>query len=137
MTRKNLIQAIYDNTDSWSCASPCPNMMEKYTSLDALIKCAENLLAEYEAQIRAEAIAEFAELIKEHIDLNGTNASRDCMRMAIFSKHYIDELSEQLKSRDSKNCTTCIIDGTDACPRGAGRAIDDEICAEYLSRDKE
>ena len=31
-----------------------------------------------------------------------------------------------------KNCTNCILDGTDACPRGAGRAVDDEICEEFI-----
>jgi len=30
------------------------------------------------------------------------------------------------------NCTHCILDGTDACPRGAGRAVDDEVCEEFI-----
>lgn len=30
------------------------------------------------------------------------------------------------------NCTDCILDGTDACSRGAGRAVDDEICEDFL-----
>ena len=34
------------------------------------------------------------------------------------------------------NCTDCMLDGTDACPRGAGRAVDDETCEEYLDFDK-
>lgn len=34
------------------------------------------------------------------------------------------------------NCTDCMLDGTDACPRGSGRAIDDETCEEYLDFDK-
>lgn len=29
-------------------------------------------------------------------------------------------------------CVNCILDGTDACSRGAGRAIDDEICEDYI-----
>ena len=32
------------------------------------------------------------------------------------------------------NCTDCMLDGTDACPRGSGRAIDDETCEEYLRK---
>lgn len=32
-----------------------------------------------------------------------------------------------------KKCVGCIIDGTDACPRGAGRAVDDTACEEYLT----
>jgi len=34
------------------------------------------------------------------------------------------------------NCTDCILDGTDACPKGAGRAVDDNVC-EYFIDDKE
>ena len=30
-------------------------------------------------------------------------------------------------------CDNCILDLTDACPKGAGRAIDDEICEKYIS----
>lgn len=33
------------------------------------------------------------------------------------------------------NCTDCIIDLTDACPRGSGRAIDDEICDSFIPRE--
>lgn len=29
-------------------------------------------------------------------------------------------------------CVSCILDGTDACARGAGRAVDDEICDKFL-----
>lgn len=35
-----------------------------------------------------------------------------------------------------KNCTDCILDGTDACRRGAGRAVNDMVC-EYFIDDKE
>lgn len=31
-----------------------------------------------------------------------------------------------------KKCTDCILDGTDACSRGAGRAVYDEICKDFL-----
>lgn len=31
------------------------------------------------------------------------------------------------------NCEDCILDLTDACPKGSGRAIDDEICEDFLS----
>lgn len=33
---------------------------------------------------------------------------------------------------DNINCADCILDGTDACSRGAGRAVDDEICERFL-----
>ena len=31
------------------------------------------------------------------------------------------------------SCSTCILDNTDACTRGAGRAVDDEACEDYLA----
>ena len=31
-----------------------------------------------------------------------------------------------------KSCADCILDGTDACSRGAGRAVDDEICEDFV-----
>jgi len=31
-----------------------------------------------------------------------------------------------------RNCTDCILDGTDACSRGAGRAVDDKICGDFF-----
>jgi len=31
-----------------------------------------------------------------------------------------------------KKCTDCILDLTDACPRGSGRAVDDSICSCFL-----
>ncbi|MBO7733864.1 MAG: hypothetical protein J6S67_14975 [Methanobrevibacter sp.] len=37
-----------------------------------------------------------------------------------------------IERADKCNCTDCIKDGTDACPRGAGRAVDDEICDDFL-----
>lgn len=32
----------------------------------------------------------------------------------------------------AKSCADCILDGTDACPRGAGRATVDDICDDFL-----
>ena len=31
------------------------------------------------------------------------------------------------------SCSTCILDNTDACTRGAGRAVDDDACEDYLA----
>ena len=36
-----------------------------------------------------------------------------------------------IERADKCDCTDCILDGTDACPRGAGRAVDDEICDDF------
>ena len=37
-------------------------------------------------------------------------------------------ISEHMK----RNCTDCILDGTDACSRGAVRAVDSEVCKDFL-----
>lgn len=47
----------------------------------------------------------------------------------------IDTVSEWMDEHEveaKQNCTDCIIDGTDACSRGAGRAVDDEICGDFI-----
>ena len=33
---------------------------------------------------------------------------------------------------NSPTCNDCILDRTDACSRGGGRAVDDEICESFL-----
>lgn len=47
----------------------------------------------------------------------------------------LEEMAEEMKK--GKTCSDCIIDKTDACPRGAGRAVDDEICEEFLKGEAE
>ena len=34
---------------------------------------------------------------------------------------------------ETTDCSTCILDNTDACTRGAGRAVDDDACEDYLA----
>ena len=41
--------------------------------------------------------------------------------------------SEKTEGHESPtSCSTCILDNTDACTRGAGRAVDDDACEDYL-----
>lgn len=54
MTRENLLQAIYDNEDDWSCQYTCPHTMEEENPQDVCMKCAEKQLKDYEDKIRAE-----------------------------------------------------------------------------------
>lgn len=59
MTREELIEAIWDNEDAWSCPKyNCDEPEEEGNTGECCKKCAENLLIEYEKQIRAEVIAE-------------------------------------------------------------------------------
>lgn len=55
---------------------------------------------------------------------------------AIFEEEEINQTENIwisfIERADKCDCTDCIKDGTDACPRGAGRAVDDEICDDFL-----
>lgn len=39
---------------------------------------------------------------------------------------------DKRKHKKLLDCTECVLDGTDACPRGAGRAVDSEVCEDFL-----
>lgn len=55
MTREELIKAINDNEERWSCPSyNCDKPEEEGNSGECCLKCAEQQLAEYEKAIRAE-----------------------------------------------------------------------------------
>lgn len=48
----------------------------------------------------------------------------------------INTVDKCLKTRNrimgKKDCTDCLLDGTDACSRGAGRAVNDKICKDFF-----
>lgn len=35
------------------------------------------------------------------------------------------------------SCTDCVLDGTDACTRGAGRAVDGRVCEDFVGESEE
>jgi len=35
------------------------------------------------------------------------------------------------------DCADCVLDETDACPRGAGRAVDSEVCEDFIEAERE
>jgi hypothetical protein len=47
-----------------------------------------------------------------------------------FKKNWKGEL-ERMKI----DCTTCVLDNTDACTKGAGRAVDKDICNDYVAKE--
>lgn len=49
----------------------------------------------------------------------------------------IDAVAKAAAVCMKKDCTDCILDGTDACTRGAGRAVDDEICDDFIEMPKD
>ena len=51
-----------------------------------------------------------------------------------------DRCNELLEAECGKPkiiCDDCILDKTDACPRGTGRAVDDEICENFMREEVE
>lgn len=51
----------------------------------------------------------------------------------LYGGAFIESLVPLLKNKGRKfDCTDCVLDGTDACPRGAGRAVDSEVCEDFL-----
>ncbi len=93
MTRDNLIQAIYDNADSWSCVSPCQHTMENENPKVACWECAEKQLAEYEAKVRADAIEEYRINLEYNLDF--LSGIPQCYMARIFTM--IESTMEQLK----------------------------------------
>lgn len=70
MTRENLLKAIYDSSDDWSCTYSCPYTMEEQDPQKVCMECANRLLTEYEQKIRADAIDEcIAEINKLNIEI--------------------------------------------------------------------
>ena len=85
MTRENLIQAIYENKDEWSCAYSCQYTMEEENPKDVCMKCAERLLTEYEQKIRADVIDD----ISNEIDrLNSQGGGIDDLKI------FLEQLKE-------------------------------------------
>lgn len=59
MTREQLIVAIWDNEDAWSCPKyNCDEPEEEGNTGECCKKCAENQLVDYEQQIRSEIVDE-------------------------------------------------------------------------------
>ena len=70
MTRENLLKAIYDNPEEWSCAYSCSHTIEEEDPREVCMECANRLLTEYEQNIRADAIEEcIAEINKLNIEI--------------------------------------------------------------------
>lgn len=64
MTRDELIMAIYDSDEAWSCPDhPC-DFVEESRGNDCM-KCAEKQLAEHDAKVREDAIKEYKSKLRK------------------------------------------------------------------------
>lgn len=65
MTRDELIKAINDNDERWSCPEySCDKPEEEGNTGECCLKCAESQLDQYEQEIRKEAVLWVRKLIK-------------------------------------------------------------------------
>lgn len=117
MTRKELIKAIYNSTDLWSCpADPCDFPEEEGNTGDCCLKCAEKQLAEYEANVRKD----FAEKIKNHLirychsRLEAQYCAMEVMDYLgelLGESHYAVDVETEMKNHDKQ----CRADAIDEC----------------------
>lgn len=73
ISRDNLVQAIYDNVDEWSCEYSCPHITEEAKECSCYT-CAEQKLKEYEDSIRRQAIKDFSAWFSEVLKID------ECLR---------------------------------------------------------
>ena len=93
MTREDLIKAIYDNAEIWSCPnSDCGDKSAEEYRINDCIRCAEKLLSEYDKQIRAEVIDECITTLKDSYPLVDDNDILYGFGCAI---HRLEQLKEQ------------------------------------------
>lgn len=68
-------------------------------------------------------------------DLTGLFFCSECDDGFAKPWHYCPNCGAKMESEDvKKDCTTCILDGTDACVSGVS---DDEVCEGYIAESEE
>lgn len=102
MTRKQLIKAINDNEEEWSCPEYSCNMPdEEGNTGECCWKCAEKQLKKYEDKIRADAIDDYTEwLRKAHADFHEDYAEdiKSDYLDSLKEKQRICDIAEQMKN---------------------------------------
>ncbi len=73
--------------------------------------------------------------IKSYID-HIRNTGMGKKKSLEFIEKFVDGLNAESEG-EGMTCEDCILDGTGACSRGAGRAVDDEPCEDFLTESKE
>ena len=93
MTRENLLQAIYDNVDDWSCQDTCLQTIGEENPQEVCMKCVDKLLAEYEKKIRADGIDEFWTEFDKQIKSKGkqTHFYTEFLRIGMNIKEQLKE----------------------------------------------
>lgn len=94
MTREQLIKAIDENEDVWSCPEYYCDMPEKEGNTgECCLRCAEKQLKVYEDKIRVEVIDEFKQGFYEFAHYEPWS-----MKFEVYQEdllHFIEQLKEQ------------------------------------------
>lgn len=92
MTREELIRAINDNEERWSCHEySCDKPEEEDNTGGCCLKCAEMQLSEYEKQV----VSNFASWLTQKFDLRFSN--NPSVWVDEYFNHTTEKLIKQLK----------------------------------------
>lgn len=88
---------------------------------------------------RAAAIKAMDDLEQEDIELYGCSIPEGFDgKRAIEALQSLPSVTPNMSENPTgTNCTACILDGTDACSRGAGRAVDGRVCEDFVGESEE
>ena len=117
---------------------PCEDAISRQAVLEAIRKChcEEWVKADIGAPIEALTSVTPAEKVGRWIEhSDGIGEWWECSQCGAHGGEgmkYCMFCGAKM-SASQTNCSTCILDNTDACTRGAGRAVDDEACEDYLA----
>lgn len=140
--------AVYTATKALS-AEPCEDAISR--------QAAQDYIAEYLSQYLYDDVRAAVEVIDEYIGelppvtpKQKTGHWKD--RYHDMFKYYCSKCETGSDLRTSycpncgakmsdiptgSNCTACILDGTDACSRGAGRAVDGRVCEDFVGESED
>lgn len=106
MTREQLIKAIYDNDDAWSCPEYSCDMPEKEGNTGKCCwDCAEKQLKAYEGEIRADVIEKVLEELEEEREdiLYGNEYESEIINYCLDNfDRAIEIVERQLKEQNIK-----------------------------------
>lgn len=89
--------------------------------------------AERAAEMTAQLVSVvelIGEILREQFD-------RIVEKLEPIAMMFGDDDDDAAVEHGEHDCEECILDGTDACQRGAGRAVDSEICDDFIAEDEE
>lgn len=91
-----------------------------------------------EDAISRQALLEAFNLSEKTRKYGGDHSGYDTM-MLYEIQDVIEDLPSVTPTCSEKpnNCTACILDGTDACSRGAGRAVDGRVCEDFVGESED